>query len=287
MAKRNVLNSPRLLKLKKQRRRVVLGKILILFFGLGIIFSLSVFLSRLDSLNIGEIQIVGHKAVNTGMINEVVKQEIAGYYFWFFPKTNFLIYPQNKIKTELKNKFKTIKDISINDKNMKILVVSLTEREAKYTWCGKTWPETGAETPKCYFTDRDGYIFNEAPYFSGEVYFKLYGPINGETALGSYFSENNFSRLILFKETLEALKLKPAVLSIMADGNTKIFLSGKTASGTGPEIIFKLDFDFKKIAENLETAFKTESLRSKFESKYSALKYIDLRFDNKIYYKFD
>src|SRR3989344_5832237 len=284
MTKRNVLNSPRLLKLKKQRRRIVLGKILILFFGLGTIFSLLIYLSRFNSLNIGEIQIVGNKAVDTEMINEVVKQEIAGYYFWFFPKTNFLIYPQHKIATELKNKFKTIKDIFINDKNMKILVVSLTEREAKYTWFGKTWPEMGVETPKCYFTDRDGYIFNEAPYFSGEVYFKLYGQINGETALGSYFSENNFPRLILFKKMLEALKLKPAALSIMADGNAKIFLSEKNASGTGPEIIFKLDFDFKKIAENLETAFKTESLRSKFESKYSALKYIDLRFDNKIYY---
>jgi hypothetical protein len=54
----------------------------------------------------------------------------------------------------------------------------------------------------------------------------------------------------------------------------------------GPEIIFKIDSDFQKIAENLQAAITTEPLQTDFKNKYSSLLYIDLRFGNKVYYKF-
>ncbi len=294
--KRNVLNSPRLSELKKRRQRAILNKILIASFGFLVIFILLVYSSRLSSLNIAEIQIGGNKVTDTEMIKAVVQEQIAGKYMFLFPKTNILFYPQNTIKNELENKFKRLKDINLSIKNNQILEVSLAERNAKYTWCGTNSPENigpteiNADNQKCYFLDEDGYIFDEAPYFSGEVYFKFYGlPAQAGSTLnplGSYFSKQNFKELITFKDILIDIELKPMALYVTNNGDMEIFLSRKNTNGTMPKIIFKANADFKNITENLQAALNTEPLQSKFKNKYSSLQYIDLRFGNKVYSKF-
>jgi hypothetical protein len=280
--KRNILNSPRLLELKKGRQRVFLKKILLSMFALLVIFASLAYLSRLPIFNIREVEIIGNKAVDTEMIKATVEKEIAGNYLWFFPKTNILFYPKDNIKKELYNKFKRLKDITFSIEDNKVLKVSLSERMGSYIWCNNILPEA-----QCYFMDETGYIFDEAPYFSGEVYFKFYGLNNSDGGIPStaYFSKENFQQLVSFKETLESIQLKPIGLSTENNGDIKVFLSG-TTNQPGPEIIFKADSDFQKVAENLEAALTTEPLQSNFKNKYSSLLYIDLRVKNKVYYKF-
>ena len=80
--------------------------------------------------------------------------------------------------------------------------------------------------------------------------------------------------------------LKPVALYKQDNGDIRVFLSkGKTLS-MGPEIIFKSDTDLETVAENLQAALNTEPLQSDFKNKYSSLLYIDLRFGNKVYFKF-
>jgi len=291
MQKRNVLNSPRLSELKRHRRRVFLNKIFMCLLGLSAIIASLAYLSRLNSMNIDEINISGNKVVDTENINETVKQQLAGKYLWFFPKTNILYYPQNSIKDELQNKFKRLKEINLSIKNNKILDITLTEREALYTWCESVSEQIDEREQKCYFMDGDGYIFDEAPYFSGEVYFKFYGNIEpsedkANSPLGSYFFKKNFKQLISFRDILKSIGLKPTVLSITKNGDIEISLSGGTSAVVEPKILLRADADFQNAAENLEAALITEPLQSNFKNKYSKLQYIDLRFGNKVYSKF-
>ena len=148
-------------------------------------------------------------------------------------------------------------------------------------------PPNGVTAEICYFLDKEGYIFDEAPYFSGEVYFKFYGvpEPNTENPAGSYVAKGYFDKLILFKNTLTEINLKPAVIYIQDGEDAKILLSKDKASSLAPEIIFKKDSDYQKIAENLKAALDTEPLISKFKNNYSTLQYIDLRFGNKVYFK--
>lgn len=286
MKKRNVLNSPRLLELKKGRRRVLLGKILLFILAFLVVFFLLAYISRLPSLNISAIEINGNKAVETDTIKASVQKEIEGKYLWLFPRTNIFLYPKKDIEKNLSNQFTRLNDVNLSIKNSKILEVKLTERVALYTWCGIVLPET-APNQKCYFMDEDGFIFDEAPYFSGGVYFKFYGTTNleGNVPSSGYFSEQNFKKLISFKKALENIKLKPVALYIQDDGDVTILLSGGIKSSE-PEIILKVDSDIQKVAENLEAALTTEPLQSNFKNKYSSLLYIDLRLNNKVYYKF-
>jgi len=279
--KRDILNSPRLTELKKHRRRAILNKIFISFLGLLAIFGSLAYFSNFKSLNISQIEISGNKVVDTEAIKQVVGEQITGKYLWLFPKTNIFLYPKNNIKNTLQDKFKRLNNINLSINN-KTLEVSLGERVAKYTWCGTILPQTNDEQ-KCYFMDENGYIFDEAPYFSGAIYFKFYGAQSE-----SYFFKQNFKQLITFKNVLISLGLKPVALYIINDGDVEIFLSKEISSTStvGPKIIFKIDADLQNVAENLETALNTEPLKSKFKNKYSSLLYIDLRFGNKVYDKF-
>lgn len=289
MQKRNILNSPRLLEMKRRKRRVLQNKILLSIFAFLIIFAGLTYISRFSVLNINSVEIIGNKVIDTQAIEKVVKRQIEGKYLWLIPKTNILLYPTNDIKKELDNKFKRLKDITFSIKNKKTLVVSLAERIGLYTWCGIVPTEQNSDSnQKCYFLDKDGYIFDESPYFSGEVYFKFYGltELIEDVPSGFYFLKQNFQKLTLLKETFENMGLKPVALYLLDNGDVKIFLSTENSLFTGPEIIFKIDSDFKKIAENLEVALTTEPLQTDFKNKYSSLLYIDLRFGNKVYFKF-
>lgn len=284
MHKRNILNSPRLLELKNKRRKILIRKILIISIGFMLIFGGLSYISKIGRLNISGVEVVGNKVIDSEAIINIVNRETAGKYIWLFPKTNIFLYPKNKIEYSLGNEFKRLTDIDIETTDRKILV-SVGEREPVYTWCGVVPPEEET-TEICYFLDKKGFIFDEAPYFSGEVYFKFYGSTGKESdPSGVYLAEGYFDRLIIFKDDLSNMNLKPVMLYIEEGENLKIFLSKKD-SPKNPEIRFKKDSDFKKIATNFKAALDTEPLLSKFKNEYSKLEYIDLRFGNKVYYKF-
>jgi len=289
MQKRNVLNSKHLNELKRKKRRIL--KIKIIFFVIIFILFLIglIFLSRWQNLNIDNITITGNKVVETKEIEEIIHSKIDGYYLWFFPKTNFILYPKKAIKNELFTKFKRFKDIFINDKNIKTLIISVTEREGKYTWCGENIPlSEKVEENQCYFMDENGYIFDNALYFSGNIYFKFFGKINGEieNPIGSYFLQENFTQITSFIENLKQMELKLSYLVVNSDQDIEIYLKPRDNINI-PKIILKSNSDFEKIAENLQSVLTTEPLQSDFKNKYSSLLYIDLRFGNKIYYKFE
>ncbi len=279
MQKKSVLSSPRLLELKRKKHKIFFKKMFFLIFLFILILIGLSFLSKWQKLNINNIQISGNKVIEAKMIEDIVKEKITGNYLWIFPKTNFLFYPKGEIRKELADKFKRLKDISLNVQNLQTLNVSLNERTALYTYCGLAPVELDDKNQKCYFMDESGYIFDEAPYFSGEVYLKFYGIAD------SYFFQPNFAKLISFKETLEKIGIKPVVFFIEDTGDIKVFLSS-TTSQLGPFINLKANANFDEIVENLQSVLTTEPLQTEFKTKYSSLLYIDLRFGNKVYYKF-
>ncbi len=283
MQKRNVLNSPRLAELKKSRRREFENKILVCLLAVAILLGFLSYFSHLPILNISLVQASGNSVVSTKAIQDVVNKEISGNYWRLFPRTNIFIYPENKIKAELAKDFPRLETINLSIKKNKILTISVTERAPKYAWCNGTDPE------KCYFMDDNGYIFDSAPFFSGQIYFKFYGKtdMTGDSPKGSTFAPGLFTKLIQLKDTLAGMNLKPVSLNFKDTGDIEMNLSpGTTAGATNPKIVLSKDEDFQNIVENLDSALSTEPLLSNFKNKYSTLEYIDLRYGNKVYYKF-
>lgn len=295
MQRRKVFDSPRLLELKNRRRKNFQTKILF-FILVIIIFFISIgYLSRIQRLKIKEISISGNKVIETDEIKKIADEHLAGNYLWVFPKNNLLFYPKQELTLDLKNNLKRISDVNLNIYEQR-LEIGINERDPVATWCGESFDETSnisnetepsERTEKCYFIDKDGYLFAEAPYFSSGVYVKYYGKINStDEVVGSTFASNIFSRFLSLKNSLVNLELKPVIFYEKENGDTYIYLTSKTIGKLGPEIRIKNESNFEKVAENLEAALTTEPLKTEFNSKYSSLLYIDLRFGNKVYYKF-
>lgn len=283
MRRKDVLNSPKLLELKQKRRRNVQNKILIFLFLFLVLMIGLAFISRIDKLNIKEIKISGNKIIDTELIHKVIEDNLNGHYLYFFPKSNFLLFPKSKIIKDLTEKYKRLKDILFNLENAQILAVSLGEREGKYIWCGENLNEETIkiEDNLCFFMDNSGYVFDTAPYFSGSVYFKFYGSL-----VDNNFSKESWNKLISFKEMLVNIKFKPVALYIKSDGDTEIYLANNVSLSQSPKIVFKSDFILDKTSQNLQAAISTDPLMSNLKNKPSSLLYIDLRFGNKVYYKF-
>jgi len=283
----NVLTSPRLKEIKKRKRRVFWHKVFLITFGFLVIIGIFSYISRNVKVNIHTIEISGNEIIDTKLIKEVVDEKLIGYYLKLFPKTNFLFYPKGAIKNELENRFKRLTNISFKLKDVNTLEISVAERIALYTWCGEYPPELNTSEQKCYFLDESGFIFDEAPYFSGDVYLRLYGEdgVNLENPAGSYFSQKIFYNLIALRNNIGGMGVATKAIYVTVDGEVRILLPAR-GDGRNPEIILKADADFNKVAENLQAALDTEPLLSKFKTQYSSLQYIDLRFGNKVYYKF-
>lgn len=286
MRKRRVSHSPYLEESKRKRKKIFIKRAVVCSLFFLIIFIGLALLSRWNKLNIENIEIAGNKVTDSFAVETVIRDELAGHYVWFFPKANFFIYPRKEIEIDLANKFKIFKNISVNLKGIKTLSINVSEREGKYTWCGDSLPVEVGAPYKCYFMDASGYVFDEAPYFSGDVYLKFFG--KGE--LGENFYPDLFPKLLAFRNDIEKLEIKIPSLYVKDDNTVEFYLSSNKPfdallSGA-PKIIAESNSDFGKMIENLQTALSTEPLQTDFKKKYSSLDSIDLRFGNKVYYKF-
>ncbi len=298
MKYKTALNSPKIEQVKKKRREALIRKISIFLSFFVVCLILLSILFRWSAINIQNIEITGNKVVEAKDIEEAIRKDTSGNYYWLFPKTNFIFYPQNEVKNNLAQNFKRLKNISLEVHELKKLKVEVTEREPVYTWCGYDLPplEIKLEDSRCFFIDNEGYVFDEAPRFSGSVYFRFYGGLEGnkkseqnedllDNAPGSYFLKSNFAKISAFKKSISNMGLKPISLFVKPDGDIEIYLSSAMPP-EGPKIIFKTDSDYEKLVDNLQTVLETEPLKTEIKTKYNSLLYIDLRFGNKVYYKF-
>ncbi len=295
--KKSILNSPKLSEARKKKQKELKRRVWISISIIGLILIGLILISRIPKINIKNIEITGNKIVDTEVIESAVRSLIAGQYLWVIPKTNFLLYPKKKIITELGSQYKRLTDIEIGLDRWQTLEISVGERTGHYTWCGEELPEAdiGLENIKCYFMDDMGYIFDQAPFFSGDVYLKFFGPRSdalgnrADTALdaaGTYFRPELFKDINRFKQGLEEIGLRPTALFSGEGSDLEFYLKSSKSIVNSPKIILRKDSDFTKMLENLDTAIHNEPLRSELKNKYESLMYIDLRFGNKVYYKF-
>lgn len=289
-SKRDILNSARI----KQQRRKLLKKRMMLGFVFFIILIVALsFLSKNRNLTIHDIRVEGNHVVETQSIIDVAEARMAGNYLHLFSRANAALYPNTRMKNDLFADFSRISAVDISLVNLKTLSIKITERKPEYLWCGIDIPATDAASFQntCYFLDDAGYIFDQAPYFSGNIYFKFYGWPHGsppDDFSGNHFlPADDFEKLVYVKNSLANLNLKPDMFKVSADGDYEIYLEDPTGkSDARPKIVFNKGNDFEKIINNLSSALNSEPLQTDFKNKFVSLLYIDLRYDNKVYYKF-
>jgi predicted nucleic acid-binding Zn ribbon protein len=286
---RDIPRSPRIEELRRKRQKRNLGLAFLLLLTLFLILIGLSLLSRIRGFSINQIEINGNNVIKKNEIETLVSKHLEGKYIYLFPKSNSLIYPRVKIYNDLIYSFPRIEDLFVYVEKFKTLKIDITERAGSYLYCGKEIPEEESEVGEnCYFIDQDGYIFDKAPYFSGNIYFKYFMGLldNPEDPSGQeIMAEQSFRNLVNFIKGISKLGFQSTHIFVDTEGISHLYLK-EGQKGLQPEIVFRDQENLDSVLEDFSLAMKKQEFADEIISKYDDLLYIDLRFKNKVFYKF-
>lgn len=256
-------------KVRRKRRMVFLWKMFLLFSILIIFIAASFFAINSQKFSIQSVSVYGGNEVLNNEVKDYVQGILSESYYGFFSKGNILIYPKREIYRNILLGFPTVKSLSFElepfkDQN---LIINIDERVENGVWC---------KEDKCYFMDRTGYIFADAPTFSDGFVFSYRGVIIGNPIGQQFLSEGDISKISSF---IQAIKNHPD-LSILdpigvevEENDTKVSLSG------GGKVLISNTYELQNAFDNLLISFLEKDIN------VSLLDYIDLRISDKVFYK--
>lgn len=269
---REAVRSPEFHKKKVTQKKIRLT-VLVIFVLL--ILATQVFLIRNKNLLISDVEIMGNQVTRDEDIQKITVDNLSGSYLWVFPKLSVVLYPANKIERDLLNLIPRLATANASLTSAKSIKVTVTERLPFALYCSDT---SDSENPShCFFLDESGFIFSPSPAFSGGVYMIYSSDPAIETPLRSQFlTREEFQDLSKFLALLPRMHIAPELFTKRGDEYELTLVSG-------PYIKWKTGQNLDNLAINLESFLLNSSLKPE---DISQLKYIDLRFDNKVFYKF-
>jgi hypothetical protein len=181
----------------------------------------------------------------------------------FLGQNNLLSWREGKIDTSNTS----LSEVYIDrDWFCQAVEINVKERERFAIWCGKT-------ASVCHWIDRKGMLFMEAPQTEGFLILTIYDDSQDPAILGKKVVEDRFVKnLISILDNLEDLGLP--IKNIAFDGTLQEI---KVEFYKNPDLLFSIRFD-----PTLNMA-SFKSLRDKVG--LNGIKYIDLRVENKLFYK--
>jgi hypothetical protein len=270
------IHSPEFLKRRRDqyKQRIIWTSLV-----LTILVGTSIYISHLERFLISEVEVVGNSVTADSEIREVVQRVMSGKYFWLYPRSNELMFPRGEIRQELSANVLRLKSVELSSSKSGKLLVSVEERTPHGLYCEDI---SDISNPRsCYFVDEGGFIFSTAPSFSGEVYF-LYSarePVEGP--LGTqYIARDSFRSLSFYIESLRKLNVEPRAVEI----NTRTGEYNLILQNEG-RIVWKITQDLDRIAQNLEAFLLDDEVVAQ-RNFLNRVLYIDMRYENKVFYKF-
>ncbi len=254
-------------KRKEKIRRAVFFCVLCILLCIGVVYLL-----RRPSLRIDTVTLSGQLLVDPQEMTKTTLDFLEGSYVYIIPKNNSIVYPKQALVEHIRNVFPRIEEITISRDGLSGLAIAIKERGFEALWCG---PEPRTEEV-CYFVDSNAVIFAEAPQFSGDAYTVYYGPVPEEPVVGHQFVPSTvFQNTQAIVEQAKKLKLFPRKVVFDQSGDYKVFLY------TGAYVVVSTKDDPQEVNRHLALLVNTLSDRQ-----LQDLDYIDMRFGNKLFYKF-
>lgn len=256
---------PRLRVRKRKRRAIALVVFLLVVCTIVLAFGYG---SRLQRFQVSDISIAGISRIPEGDIRSSIEHVMSEEWFSLFSKRNIFIYPREYIEETLYQDFPRIKYVQISRASLmaQVLGVTVRERESFAVWCGQG---------SCFFMDDEGFVFAEGNDVLSGYLFRG-GLLPDTPPVGQIFLQGRFDAMRVFLDMLASEGFPPREIAIENDKDFSVTLEpGFTA-------LFSFEGANQSAVRNLRTALGSEALQGKRE----ALLFVDVRFDNKVYYTF-
>jgi len=227
-----------------------------------------------EYLMISNVSIAGTQQLSDREVRQSFDDLLNGKFLNIFPRNNFLLVSKQSIEKKLYRDFKKIRGVVVDKKFPDSVSIAIDERKALLVWCSQE---------KCYLLDEQGFAYSEADFSSEQLIQNNLLQINDNSGskieIGEKIIEPSFEQYVL--------ALKDDLLKFGFEANGQYY----TPSRMSEEIIvktnqetdfyFSMQFSKESAMKTLGTIFKKEITTEKRGN----IAYIDLRNENKVFYK--
>lgn len=260
-------------KENKSRKRIIFF-ILILFF----ILALGYFLFFSPIFKVKEIKISGGRAIGSDDIYKYLNDFRFKKVLIFFNHDNIFLLTKSKLRNILIDRFSRILSIQISkDIFKKNINIQITERKEVGIYCqAQNLSEEILEG--CYYIDSEGVIFEQAPQTSGTLILVIKDYSGKEIKIrNSVLDKELMVKFIELRDILSSQFSLKALDFVIGNDAIKGF---RLDTNEGWYILFDGSRDLESQIMALQLV-----LEEKIKEARKNLEYIDLRIENRVYYK--
>jgi hypothetical protein len=275
----STLRSP---KLAQKKKRLLWFKYFLLFFVACIILAVPPAVSHLSFFSIKSIEVSGNEVVTQEEIENYVIEKISGNYLGVFSKSNIFIYPESFLEESILKDFFRLNSVDISFSGLQSISVKVEERKPFAVWCASTIENKKVVFDKdCYFIDKDGFVFAQAPKFSGNVYVRYYGLIKPDDSSVSkqFFPAEEFKKVANFISQINKLGVHVTDAVLYEDTDVELY------EVSGGKLLINIREDFTQTFENFQSLLNDKISVPDKDKFLQSIDYLDLRFGKKLFFK--
>lgn len=268
-------------KNKKHRSHSLRRFFLFVLLGIVLFVALGLF-ARVERWQVSVGSFEGIVVTDTEQISSAIEEYL--HQRFLYPKSNRVWFSERLLEYAISQSFPRLDMVNIRTSSG-VLVVSASERQGEFLWCGPLVQEVRVDV-LCYFADKQGFVFDEAPFFAGTTFVRLYGDIVGEGPIGQQgISPEIFTHLSALQETVRSFGFSVQAVQQHSDGQYEFILNSQQSIEQAPRIRFVMPDKVQGIV-NLGLALQEQLVLLEIQEKYAMLEYLDIRFTNQVIYKF-
>jgi len=257
-------DNPRIIKKRQQRQEFLFRLILIvssvIFLGLLYLFFYSSY------FKIQNIEVNGLQKIKRESIDNIVHNFLTKRRFLLFSGRNFWLMKESALKAEM-NKYYYFEKLEIDSRLPNGLVITVVERQPLINW---------VVNDVCFHIDLTGAAIGYCENDSG--LFSIRDLSQKQVTIGqSVITADQLANIIKLHQEVKK-RLLDRYNPLFYELNNQLF-TAKT--DTGPEIRYNLSLGVGEQVGRLDLSLKQKDLADN----YLNLKYIDLRFGDKVFYQ--
>jgi cell division septal protein FtsQ len=227
-------------------------------------------------LEVKEVYLNGVSELNYNDVYGKITGPMEGKYFNAVPKNNLLLVSKKRIEKDLLDNFRKISSVEVEKIFPDKIRVKIIERKALLLWCS---------AGPCYIIDENGYAYSGADFESDEIKQNHLIRVADISAKPVIMGEKILSGdYISFVSSIKDELNKEMGLPITDEYQTqsRIASEARVKTEEGWDIYFNADLPIEGSVLSLKTFMEKEINQDQRNN----LEYIDLRAENKVYYKF-
>lgn len=260
---------------QKGPRRFSWKRFLVITLALGVVVG-AVFMIRAPFVQVTTVVVEGAHVADPVEVSDNVLGRLEGAHLYVLPRSSTFLISTKKIERALSELFPRFETVAVERTSFRELTVTVNEYAGAYLWCEH-------DNDDCLFMDTQGVVFADAPYFSGDAYMRIYSGSRSELPFTA-LDETQRALMTRSVDQLTALDLE--VVSIDFASPRRINIVFSRESGAHASLYIDPTNDIDAAFDALYTGMRVKAFASLYRDPKQTLDYIDLRFANKMVYKF-